>query len=854
MALQDEFLAGKISQSELQKCVRDIVQQGRPSNSAGENSTEQESDLTSDGSFWYHSQSKDGVWEALSTHNRDRCELLFQRTTSGSRVAIVYRYQVRLRKMRCSGARFHLALLRRFSHQDLACEDAIDGADLLLAVTLTYAPNERSVASRWAAAKKLVTSDQSDDHASILVGVRALQHLFRYGELPRSAKAEKVIEAVTEAAAKAAAVTEASDKANEAMKKKLKQQEKNRKKKIKKKSKLKTKDGDYENEKLGGQEANAQAQSTLETQVQSRDVDDAQEHANARTLKQPDGSSTNLASEGNCLGSNDGLGLREKHQSAAAAAAAGESREESNSSLQHSPERLALVSRELVELASFLEKTIDSKRLHRNQLMWLLQGTLSRVFPCVKVHLFGSHASGFALPSSDLDFYFDHQEGACFEGLASHHQYYSSSCRMAKLPVLEQLEFVQNALRGEQWVKSLTLIRSAAIPVIRISTCVMALEGEAEDTHLTSGASHLCPKCWMVDLSCGASPGHSNRIFSGLLREKQDQFPLFRPLMLVLKQMLSERRLCDVFTGGISSFSLSLLVLRYLQHLRQHPDELLVQSTPSKTDISGDTSNSPQAQQALAKLYQREYAKWPGGNVANYMPPAFGAKRPGRGVRTTPLVPNQIQDYYHRQLADWPSSDAAHHWDWMNARAPALTPMLLSPRQTRSIPAPNSDQSKQAFVDRVDMGRNMDGNTSGSSSGTSSSSSSSSSSDDSMDQIGLVFTRFLDFYGNRFSPSSVGVTVIGDGAFYSVRDYGGMSRAPQPITIDNPMWPSISVGRSSYRISAVFDALREIYAKLLVLLENDEPSILRNLVKAKWGMASTGKVFLENAFLLHQKT
>jgi len=47
--------------------------------------------------------------------------------------------------------------------------------------------------------------------------------------------------------------------------------------------------------------------------------------------------------------------------------------------------------------------------------------------------------------------------------------------------------------------------------------------------------------------------------------ERIQEFPLVRPLLLVLKQFLLDRGLLTAYTGGLSSYCLFLMVTRYLQ-------------------------------------------------------------------------------------------------------------------------------------------------------------------------------------------------------------------------------------------------------------------------------------------------
>jgi len=51
----------------------------------------------------------------------------------------------------------------------------------------------------------------------------------------------------------------------------------------------------------------------------------------------------------------------------------------------------------------------------------------------------------------------------------------------------------------------------------------------------------------------------------GYFQTYMKQYPVLSKLVLVLKQFLLQRDLNEVFTGGISSYSLILLVISFLQ-------------------------------------------------------------------------------------------------------------------------------------------------------------------------------------------------------------------------------------------------------------------------------------------------
>jgi len=443
---------------------------------------------------------------------------------------------------------------------------------------------------------------------------------------------------------------------------------------------------------------------------------------------------------------------------------------------------MSTLSGEIRDLVSHIYMATTKKQQATDDLIRLTKSVLLQVLPCAKLQLFGSHACGFALPSSDIDLYYEHRGDACFFDPAykQHLQYFEGkSCFMLDAPVTTQLEIIQNTLRQQPWVKKSTLIRSATMPIIRTHACLLALNEEAEDTHLTT-SNHLCPLCCVVDLSCGHTPGHSNMLASSLLQQQSLVFPHLKPLMLVLKQMMVERNMCNVFEGGISSFALALLLLRYLQHTGSHPIRTNAVLTKTKTYPPGDVS-----------AYQRQLADWPNtnGSYASYT--VSQGRNPDSKVNANEKLNDRELQAYHRQLNDWPSMDAAHHYIWMQAIGKAR-----SPNPPTSVLASAS----------------------------------------ALDPVGELLLGFLNFYGNEFDPQRVGITVIGEGAYYQLPE-STFSSAPQPLVIDNPCWPNLNVASASYKMSLIFAEFKSIHATLYhaMILKNQEASYLRKVLKVKWG-------------------
>ena len=105
-------------------------------------------------------------------------------------------------------------------------------------------------------------------------------------------------------------------------------------------------------------------------------------------------------------------------------------------------------------------------------------------------------------------------------------------------------------LRSEPWVVSHSVrgIASARVPVVKLSTVALGDVREA----VRLDVSFEGP--WHRGLD-------ANRFVSKII----DSSPHARPLLLVLKQHAADRGLCASYTGGLSSYALTLLLARYLQ-------------------------------------------------------------------------------------------------------------------------------------------------------------------------------------------------------------------------------------------------------------------------------------------------
>ena len=167
-----------------------------------------------------------------------------------------------------------------------------------------------------------------------------------------------------------------------------------------------------------------------------------------------------------------------------------------------------------------------------------VQNAARAVWPHSRAVLFGSQATGLALPGGDLDI--------VVLGIGPQLQRAASGFTHAQRRVLNgHLEDLLDALRRAGNSLSNVQIIDAKVPIIK---CLLQV----------SPASPALP----TDISFGASNGASAVAF---LRKQIIAVPPLRPLTLAVKALLRDRGLNEVFTGGIGSYALVNMVLAHLQ-------------------------------------------------------------------------------------------------------------------------------------------------------------------------------------------------------------------------------------------------------------------------------------------------
>ncbi|KAJ9587332.1 hypothetical protein L9F63_019159 [Diploptera punctata] len=179
---------------------------------------------------------------------------------------------------------------------------------------------------------------------------------------------------------------------------------------------------------------------------------------------------------------------------------------------------------EIEDFYNYMSPTPEEHELRFNVVRRIEKVVLS-LWPQAKVEIFGSFRTGLYLPTSDID-------------LVVIGNWETLPLRTLEQSLLEHDIAEPNSLK---------VLDKATVPIVKL-------------TDKTSDVK--------VDISFNMSNGVKS---AELIKEFKRRFPVLSKLVLVLKQFLLQRDLNEVFTGGISSYSLILMTISFLQlHPRQN--------------------------------------------------------------------------------------------------------------------------------------------------------------------------------------------------------------------------------------------------------------------------------------------
>ncbi|XP_049879971.1 non-canonical poly(A) RNA polymerase protein Trf4-1-like [Pectinophora gossypiella] len=169
----------------------------------------------------------------------------------------------------------------------------------------------------------------------------------------------------------------------------------------------------------------------------------------------------------------------------------------------------------------------ETEHLVRTTVVNRIRQAILTLWPQARVEVFGSFRTGLYLPTSDIDLVVIGQ--------------------WEKLPLwtLER-ELVGQDIAEKESIK---VLEKATVPIVKMTDKYSDVK---------------------VDISFNMSSGVKS---AELIKQYKEKYPCLSRLVMVLKQFLLQRDLNEVFTGGISSYSLILMCISFLQ-LHPRPERL----------------------------------------------------------------------------------------------------------------------------------------------------------------------------------------------------------------------------------------------------------------------------------------
>ncbi|CAI9787734.1 unnamed protein product [Fraxinus pennsylvanica] len=175
--------------------------------------------------------------------------------------------------------------------------------------------------------------------------------------------------------------------------------------------------------------------------------------------------------------------------------------------------------REIIDFCDFLSPTPE-EQASRYAAIESVVDVIKHIWPKAKAEVFGSFKTGLYLPSSDVDVVILHSE--------------------VRSPQIG-LVALSRALSQKRIAKKIQVIAKARIPIIKF-------------VEKKSGVS--------FDISFDVQNGLKSAEY---ITDAISKWPPLRPLCLILKVFLQQRELNEVYTGGIGSYALLVMLIAMLQ-------------------------------------------------------------------------------------------------------------------------------------------------------------------------------------------------------------------------------------------------------------------------------------------------
>lgn len=128
---------------------------------------------------------------------------------------------------------------------------------------------------------------------------------------------------------------------------------------------------------------------------------------------------------------------------------------------------------------------------------------------------------------------------------------------------VKHLRELAKVLESKSWVESIVVLETAKIPVLKLVSAESSVP---------------------IDVTFESAATHSGLLARDLIKRYAEEIPELYPLAILFKQLLRERGLNDAYTGGLSSYSVVLMLIHFSQ-LRRYAQPV-VRRLPSTHHIT----------------------------------------------------------------------------------------------------------------------------------------------------------------------------------------------------------------------------------------------------------------------------
>ncbi|KAI9922116.1 hypothetical protein PsorP6_001924 [Peronosclerospora sorghi] len=204
---------------------------------------------------------------------------------------------------------------------------------------------------------------------------------------------------------------------------------------------------------------------------------------------------------------------------------------------------------EMIRYSTYTQKVVDAARHHIDAAIAHIAQGVCKIWPHASVTCFGSYSTGLWLPSSDVDVVIMGVSTARDRDVST--EFVSNG--------VQELELLARHLRPQTtWVHEIEVVRSAKVPVAKLRLRPQA----GDETALLR-----------VDISIENVQTWYGMEASQWVRQYVSTLPRLKPLVMVVRQMLREKALNSAFTGGLSSYAVTLLAVFLMEsQTLEHPE------------------------------------------------------------------------------------------------------------------------------------------------------------------------------------------------------------------------------------------------------------------------------------------